>query len=69
MSKSNGLNINEENFCTLKANEQRKVLYDNLKHLTGLKTQLKIQWWWLGALTSGLVGAVIWISELISKKL
>lgn len=27
----------------------------------GIKTQLKIQWWWIGGISLGILGSALWI--------
>lgn len=64
----NGLEIEAGNFSTLKANEQREVLYKNVLRLVALRRQVKIQWYWLTGLTVGLASFFTWIVNWIMNK-
>lgn len=65
---SRGLEIEAENFSTLRANEQREVLYKNVKRLTGINKQVKIQWYWLTGLTIGLASFFTWVVNWVMGK-
>jgi len=65
---SKGLEIESENFSRLRANEQREVLYKNVRELMGINRQVKIQWYWLSALTLGLASFFTWIVNWIMNK-
>jgi len=51
----NGLNIDCSNFEELTQSQKLTILFNNTEQmknsLKSWKIQIKIQWWWLGALT------------------
>ena len=53
----NGLNINNEEFKSLNAPQQRAILFENLNHVKSLigryKFHQKIHYVWLSVLTTG----------------
>ncbi|MFW6172933.1 MAG: hypothetical protein ACOC5T_04240 [Elusimicrobiota bacterium] len=55
---SDGLNIGEKDFDKLNQSQKLSILYCNTEELKrtlrGWKFQMKIQWWWLSALTAGI---------------
>ena len=64
------LEIDRNTFKELDDKGQHLVLYDLIeaRHVpetcTGLKEvwiHLKIQWWWVGIISIGLIGGAIWI--------
>lgn len=62
-----GVSIDVERFKKMKASEQRLVLYNNINSLNKIKFQIKLQWMWLGALTTGCISFAVWAVNNLFK--
>jgi hypothetical protein len=71
----NGLDVDKDTFIAFSNNDRILVLYDLIKSIAekpvcipegcsgikGLWTHVKIQWWWLAAISVGILGAAFFI--------
>lgn len=63
-----GLHIDEQTFTSMKADDQRRALFQEMRKVTKIKKQVEIQWYWLSALTLGLASFFTWIVNSIINR-